>query len=81
VLRVVGDVPDARKAVVGDLDHPATVQQTVATLEASVKLQRALVNVLHPLCTSTRSAKVNWQQAASRTIVQPYSPGARPSDT
>jgi len=34
---------------VGDLDHPATVEQAVGALQTTVKLQRTLVNILHAL--------------------------------
>jgi len=48
----MGDVADTRKAIVGDFDDPAAVQQTVGALETSVELQRTLVNVLHALYTT-----------------------------
>jgi len=34
---------------VRDFDHPATVQQTVGALKATVKLQLTFVNVFHSL--------------------------------
>ena len=34
---------------VRDLDDPATIQQTIGTLQTTVKLQRTFVNVFHSL--------------------------------
>jgi len=49
MFRVVVIMPEASESEVGDLDHPATVQQTVAALQTTVKLQVTLVNILHSL--------------------------------
>ena len=49
VVRFVGDFFEMSESKVADLDHPATVQQTVAALETTVELQRTLVNILHSL--------------------------------
>ena len=46
---VVGNVSEMTKSKVREFDNPATVQQTVATLQTSVKLQRTSVNIFHSL--------------------------------
>jgi len=37
------------ESIVSDFHDPSTVQQTVATLETTVKLQRTFMNVFHSL--------------------------------
>jgi len=49
VVCFVCDFSEMRESKVGDLDDPATVQQTVGALQTAVKLQRTLVNVFHSL--------------------------------
>jgi len=49
VLCVIGDMSEMCQAVVRDLDHPATVQHTVGTLQTTVKLQLTFVNIFHSL--------------------------------
>ena len=60
VVRFIGDFSEMPKSEVGDLDHPATVQQTVGALETTVKLQRTLVNILHSLRTNPRRKRIEY---------------------
>jgi len=53
VICVVSDLSKMSESKVGDLDHPATVQQTVSALKATVKLQLTFVNVFHSLINDT----------------------------
>ena len=56
VLGFIGNLSETFKSKVRDLDHPATVQQTVGALQTTVKLQLTFVNVFHSL-TSTQRLK------------------------
>ena len=49
VLGVIGNMSERSESKVRDLNDPATVQQTVGTLQTTVKLQLTFVNVLHSL--------------------------------
>jgi len=49
VLCVVSDISEMSESKVRDLDDPATVQQTVGTLQTTVKLQLTFVNIIHSL--------------------------------
>jgi len=53
VLCVVSDMSEMSESKVRDLDDPATVQQTVGTLQTTVKLQMTSVNILHSLTNPT----------------------------
>ena len=59
VVCFIGDFSEVSESKVGDLDHPATVQQTVGALQTTMKLLRTLVYILHSLDRKPRRCDRN----------------------
>ena len=68
VVCVVSDMSEMPKAIVCDLDDQATVQQTVGTLQTTVKLQLTFVNTLHSL---TYPHKKGFELHSRTTLTYP----------
>jgi len=54
VLCVIGNMSEVSESKVRDLDHPATVQNAVRTLQTTMKLQLTFVEIFHSLINPHR---------------------------
>jgi len=59
VLCFMGNLSEIPESEVRDLNDPSTIQQTVGTLQTTVKLQRTFVNIFHSLSNSHTDRKQN----------------------